>query len=104
MPWGDAPAAHTPAPGGAASPFLLSSILPAHHSPFGHRRGHQHGISQRGSVLEPQRDPRLGVEELAVPLWEPTPAALKSDKSKTEQNRGWGTSHLLFLPSPLPGD
>ena len=71
MLWGDAPAAHAPAPGGAASPFLLSSILLVHHGPFGHRSGHQHGISQRGSVLEPQHGPRIGVEGLAASLQEP---------------------------------
>lgn len=71
MLWGDAPAAHPPAPGGVASPFLLSSILLPRHGPFGHRSGRQHGISRRGLALEPQRGPRLGVEGAAASPREP---------------------------------
>lgn len=81
---GDAPEPTFQLLGEWPTPFLFSSILLAHHSPFGCYSGHQHGISWRSLVLEPQHGPQLCVEGLAASLWEPPhPAALSSHKSKT---------------------
>lgn len=55
---GDAPAAYIPAPGGAASPFLLSSSLLADHGQLSAQR------AQCWSLL-------LGMEGLAASQWEP---------------------------------
>lgn len=70
--WGDAPEPTFQLLGERSAPFLLSSILLAHQSPFGCCSGRQHGISQRSLVLEHQHGPQLCVEGfLAASLWEP---------------------------------